>query len=158
MENMKYFVPQEFIPKELWDYLNNKFGNGALGMRYINPKIIVFMEWLRETLGKPITINTWYLNLPPQYTFDGRCLRLPSDKQYRISSDHNYSMAIDFDVQGMAAEDVRQLVLNTYATQFLALGGVSMEKGTNWVHVGFAVLTDGWSADMHNGIAMVNVV
>jgi len=155
---MTNFIEQEFIPKELWDYFTNKYGEGTgtLGMRYINPKIVTFMEWLRSTLGKPITINNWHKNLPPENTFDGRCLRLPSDSAYRISSDHNFSMAIDFDVQGMQAEEVRQVLITKYSTDFLRLGAFTMEKGTNWVHVGFADLTsNGWTCEKQNGIGLI---
>jgi hypothetical protein len=153
---MTNFIEQEFIPKEIWDYFVTKYGDGKLGMRYINPKIIAFMEWVRSTFGVPVTINNWHKGLPPEQTFDGRCLRLPSDSAYKLSSDHNYSMAVDFDVQGMLAEDVRQAFINKYSTDFLRLGATSMEKGTNWVHVGFADLGgSGWSPDKQNGIYLV---
>jgi hypothetical protein len=156
---MKNFVEQEFIPKQLWDYFQNnpKYNNGKLAMRHINPKIIAFMEWTRTTFGKPITVNNWHLNLSStEQTFDGRCLRLPSDSAYKISSDHNYSMAIDFDVEGMEAEEVRQAYIYTYSSFFLALGATTLEKAQNWVHVGFADLNCGWTPEKQSGIWLVN--
>ena len=152
---MKYFVEQEFIPKETWNYFAAKYGSGILGMRYIDARIPVFMDWLRETLGKSITINTWHLPSPPE-VFDGRCLRLPDDPVYKQYSEHAYGRAVDFDVADMAAEDVRQAILNKYAAGFLGLGATTMEKGTNWVHVGFGDLSDGWTPEKQNGIWLVN--
>lgn len=153
---MKYFIPQEYLPKETWDYFKSKYGNGALGMRYVDSKIPIFMDWLRETLGKSITVNNWHLNLSSDETFDGRCLRLPSDTVYKLYSEHSYGRAIDFDVQGMKAEDVRQLLLTKYSADFLKLGATSMEKNTNWVHVGFADFSSGWSPEKQNGIYLLN--
>jgi len=153
---MKHFVEEEYIPKQLWDYFKTKYNNGKMAMRYINPKIPIFMEWLRNTLGKRIVINTWHLNLAPEQTFDGRCLRLPGDSKYKLTSDHNYGLAVDFEVDGMIAEEVRQALLYTYSSFFLALGATIMEKNTNWVHVGFADLSIGWTPQKICGIYMVN--
>jgi hypothetical protein len=67
-------------------------------------------------------------------------------------------MAIDFVVNDMKAEEVRQLLINTYADYFLNLGATTLEKNVEWVHVGFANLssTYGWYPENKNGIYLVN--
>jgi hypothetical protein len=155
---MDFFMEQEFIPKDTWNYFQQKYGDGKLAMRYIDVKIPIFMDWLRETIGKPITINNWHLNIPSAQgqTYDGRCLRLPNDISYKQYSEHSYGRAVDFTVQNIEAEEIRQLLINKYSEDFFTLGATTLEKNTSWVHVGFADLNCGWTPEKQNGIWLVN--
>lgn len=142
---MQHFKPQELIPQVDW----NKYGE--LAMRYINPKIPLLMDYLREYFASPITINTWHLG---QGGIDGRCMRRPGDSAYRLYSDHSSGNAVDFSVSGIDAPTVQKLILAD-ADNLITMGVTGMENGTpTWTHLSVANL-DSWGT-IQNGIHLLN--
>jgi hypothetical protein len=137
---MQYFKPQEFIPQSDWNQW------GELAMRYINPKLPIIMDYLRDYFASSITINTWHIG----GGIDGRCMRRPGDPAYKLYSDHTSGNAVDFTVSGIEASMVQKLILAD-ADNLISLGVTGMENGTpTWTHLSVADL-DGWGT-IQNGI------
>jgi len=131
---MKHFKVQEFVPRDVYQYL----GDDAL--RLIDPRLIEVMEWLRDELNAPITINNWHLG----GQFQQRGLRpntseIVRSKKTLYLSAHCFGMAADFDVQGMTAEQVRRWI---YANKELMPHAVRLESKVNWVHLDVSNLTN----------------
>ena len=146
---MKYFKPVEYLPKEVHDFC------GDLGMRYIDQKIPLIMDAIRDFFGKPITINNWNIGGDR----NGSCLRLPSNKDYIQFSDHSYGRACDFVVEGVDSISVQLNIVKsiTLSAQLKTLGLTSIEDGTEgWTHIGVSHL-DGWSIPIVNGISLIPI-
>lgn len=146
---MKYFKPYEYLPKEVYD----KFGD--LGMRYINPKIPVLMDIIREFFGKSITINNWKSGGDR----NGSCLRLPNNKDYTQFSDHSFGSACDFIVSGMDSLEIQNSIVSDpiLSLKLVSYGLVSVEDRTpTWTHIGVANM-DGWNVSSKNGIAIIPI-
>ena len=142
---MNHFTVKELVPKEVY----NKYGE--LSLRWINKGVPVVLNFIREFYNKPVNVNN--------AQFDGRTLRLPSNKDYKIMSDHNTGDAVDFDVEEVDSLKVQSDCLkNPSLNKVLLENGVrSIEDGTNgWTHLGFIDL-EGWGLQKKSGIWIVPV-
>lgn len=119
---LKYFKVWELVPKDLY----NKEGEGAI--RVFSPEILEVLEWLREKIGRPITVNTWATGGSFQY----RGFRPKDCNVGALNSAHKKGLAIDFDVKGMTAQEVRDWIHNH--KQELP-HKIRLESGVNWVHL-----------------------
>ena len=148
---MIHFKPFEFIPQKTWNAMRDIYGKpGEAAMRYINPKIPIIMDYLRDYFASPITINNWATG----GGIDGRCLRLPDDPSYKLYSDHTRGNAVDFTVKGIDAPSVQKLILADL-DNLITLGVTGMENGTpTWTHLSVSDL-DGWGT-IQNGIHLLN--
>jgi hypothetical protein len=148
---IKSFDCREFIPKEAWNFWQNRDGNGDLGMRFINIKIPILMQFLRDSYGKPIIINNWHVG----GNLDGRCYRLPDDNAYTLYSDHSRGDAVDFNVEGLTSDQVYQDMLYKYSADLIRLGVTSMEQNTEgWTHLGLSDVSL-WGFSQQNGIKLI---
>ena len=89
--------------------------------------------WIRETLGRPMTANNWKAG----GQFSQRGYRTNDDQvckaqKFVPGSAHFKGKALDFDVKGMTAEQVRKWLFDN---QEEAPVRFRVEKGVNWVHV-----------------------
>ena len=124
-ENMyicKNFKIYELVPQELItlpeEYLWGLFDQNLLRV----------IDRLRDELGKPITINTWKNN----GEFSLRGFRPKSTKIGAKNSPHKKGKALDFDVFGMTAQQVRDYIIKNHA-KFPEIK--RMEKDVTWVHI-----------------------
>ncbi|WP_347368006.1 D-Ala-D-Ala carboxypeptidase family metallohydrolase [Vibrio vulnificus] len=127
MYKSKYFKAYELVPADIF----NKRGEAALEL--IDPRLLITLDQLREKLQKPITINNYKWN----GAFSQRGLRsrsfYKSDKDYQDSlSQHKYGRAVDFDVKGMTAQQVREFI---HANRSMFPYITFIETDVNWVHV-----------------------
>lgn len=112
----------------------NKYGETA--WQFIDPRLLITLDWLREHLGKPITINDWYWK--GRFTQRGiRCNMDPmmvslTEKGKVYCSPHPFGQAADFDVKGMTAEQVRNWI-NEHQDELPY--PIRMELGVNWNHL-----------------------
>ena len=99
--------------------------------------------WVREGIGRPIYANNWILYEklkqanPRLVKFEQRGYRTNDDpdckrQKFATKSAHFEGKALDFDVQGMTAQQVRVWL---YDNQDSAPIRFRVEKGVNWVHV-----------------------
>ena len=111
---LEYFDVEELVSSGAYNkykHLGNYFFLARFDIRLLETILTI-----REAINKPITINNWKWG----GKFDERGLRDTSTPmvQKRAKNDdswlsgHCLSMAIDFDVKGMTANDVRQWLLD----------------------------------------------
>lgn len=149
-----FFQVAEFVPKGLYQYAVTKWNDGDLSIRFINPILIKIATYIRTKYQKPVQINTYNSG----GDVDGRCLRLPGDANYMLTSDHNYNNAIDFNVVGVDSLQVQKDVLNIYASDLIAMGVTGMENGTvGWTHLGISNLQQWTNISAINGIKLIPI-
>lgn len=128
----QYFTIEEFVDAAV----SAKYGRRA--WRFFDPRLLEVMLWIRETLGKPITINNWKRG----GVFDERGLRtnvspLVRNKSGLYLSAHLRGAAVDFDVKGMTSVEVRDwLEENAKAIPHkIRLEDKMRGKPISWVHL-----------------------
>lgn len=103
LEKIKtYFSIEELVDETV----ANRFGESA--WRFFDPRLLHNLLWIRVNIDKPITINNWKWG----GSFDERGLRtnispLVKSKSNLYLTAHLRGAAVDFDVEGMNANEVR---------------------------------------------------
>ena len=121
----KYFDKEEVLSKHAID------AGGDYDL--LDTDLQKLVVWIREALGRPMTANTWKSG----GQFSQRGYRTNDDpvckaQKFVPGSAHFKGKALDFDVKGMTAEQVRKWL---YDNQESAPVRFRVEKGVNWVHV-----------------------
>lgn len=125
-----HFSIEELVCKDVHD----KFGDKA--WQFFDPRLIQTIDWIRTRLNKAIFVNSW--DNGGKFDERGlRCIQCPLVKdaiaQNRLyMSPHMLGQAVDFDVQGMVAEEVRQWLVKNKAS---LPHPIRLEKGVTWVHL-----------------------
>jgi hypothetical protein len=123
-----YFDLQELVCPDVF----NKFGDFA--WNFLDPRLLLTLDRIRAKLNKGIIVNNW--SEGGSYDQRGlRCLLCPIVKAKYDSlymSAHLLGKAVDFDVQGLVAEEVREWIIK-YKT--LWPYPIRLEKGVSWVHL-----------------------
>ena len=91
-----HFYLTEFIDPKTYKDL------GEYSIHKIDNNLILIAEYIRNGIGKPVTINTWAVG--GQYKESG--LRDPLTKTGAKKSAHKEGKAIDIKVQGMPSDEV----------------------------------------------------
>ena len=120
-----YFDKQELLSKHVY--------NIGGGYELLHPDLQNLVVWIREKLGRHMFANNWAIG----GQFSQRGYRTNDDpvckaQRFVPGSAHFKGMALDFDVKGMTAEQVRKWL---YENQEDAPVRFRVEKGVNWVHV-----------------------
>jgi hypothetical protein len=121
---LKNFATHEFVPKSTY------IARGEKAIELMDRELLIFIDKLREALDKPITINNWKWG----GTFSFRGLRTEESEFYSRYSQHSYGKALDFDVQGMSGEEVRQWIIKNRELAWVK-PITFIEDAVNWVHV-----------------------
>lgn len=128
----KYFTIQEFVSKDVYD----KYKEDA--WQFICPMLLETLLIIRKELGKPMTINNWHKG----GQFSQRGLRhnqspLVKGKSAMYLSAHLMGKAVDFDVQGMSAVEVRNWLSNNSSILpcKIRLENLMDGKPISWVHL-----------------------
>jgi hypothetical protein len=121
---MHYFKVQELVPEGVYK------DRREASLQLIDNRIVEFIEGLREALGRSITVNNWLWGGEFQY----RGLRTPESGAYSKYSQHTFGRALDFDVQGMTAQEVRNWIINNRDLDFVR-PITFIEGSVNWCHV-----------------------
>lgn len=104
----EHFDIEEFVSKKVHD----KYGEQA--WQFLCPRLLHTIYLIRTNLGKPMTINNWHVG----GKFSQRGLRsnlgyifysMFKKKKIYLSA-HVMGKAVDFDVKGMTAEQVRMWI------------------------------------------------
>lgn len=132
----QYFDLPELVCKDVHD----KFGDKA--WEFFDPRLIEDLFYIRHSLAKPIFVNSWQIGgTLSQRGFRCNLCSLVKAKTLQNAlyvSAHAQGMAVDFDVKGMTAGDVRTWIK---AHSELLPYPCRLEEGVNWVHLD--VRTDG---------------
>ena len=130
MLKSKYFGIDELVSKQV----HQKYGDVA--WMFFDPRLIAVIDWMRETIDRPITCNNWkWGGNFQQRGFRANLDQIVRDKtlQGRLyCSSHNNGQGIDFDVKGMTAEQVRQWLKDNKADIPF---NIRVEDDVSWVHI-----------------------
>ena len=121
----KYFDKEEVLSKHACE-------SGG-GYELLHTDLQKLVVWIREKLGRPMYANNWKSG----GQFSQRGYRTNDDpvckaQKFAPGSAHFKGKALDFDVKGMTAEQVRKWLFDN---QEEAPVRFRVEKGVNWVHV-----------------------
>ena len=120
---MRNFKTQELVDKETYDLL------GENALKLFNPGLLIDLDRLRDDLDKKIIVNTWYWK---QGGYKDRGFRTKKSEVGNLSSQHRIGNAIDFQVEGMDAVDVRTYIMKN-KDRYHTIN--RMEAKVNWVHI-----------------------
>jgi len=119
------FDVRELVPPEIWSVYKER------SVKFVDQRIVNLLEAIRTLCGnKSVTVNNWHYGGKFRY----RGYRPPECKVGAIKSMHRIFKAVDFDVEGMTAEEVRG-VIRMNQVELMKLGLRRMESGVSWVHI-----------------------
>lgn len=121
---LKNFKAHEFVPAAIYK------DRGEKSIQLMDRELVIFIDKLRDELGRKITINNWFWG----GRFSQRGLRTQDSEHYSKYSQHSYGKAIDFDVDGMSAGQVRQWIIDNRNLDWVK-PICFIEDGVSWVHV-----------------------
>ena len=127
---MKHFKTQELVGKQAYQL------HGERAIKFLDEKLLSCLNIVREGLNKTITVNNWHIG----GRFEQRGLRDNTQSIVRNKtakgklylSAHVLGKAVDFDVKGMTAQEVRQWIVDNHE---LFPCKVRLEDGVNCVHL-----------------------
>ena len=129
----KYFKIQELVSRKVYE----KYGNSAWG--FIDERLIITIDSLREFFGEPITVNNWLWGGSLQQ----RGLRANCDdivKENTINdtlyvSQHTLGRAVDFNIKDYSVKEVYDTILNN-KEKFPYIKRIENINSTpTWVHI-----------------------
>ena len=107
---------------------------GSMAWNFFDPRLLLTIDRIRYKFNKPIIINNWHLGGP--FTQRGlRCLLCAEVKKRYDTlymSGHLIGKAVDFDVQGLVAEEVREFIIKNKSIWPYP---IRLEKDVSWVHL-----------------------
>lgn len=123
------FKPQEFMPEKVY---NELVAAGADPMIVMDPLIVYTIDKIRDHFKKSITINNWLFQ-KDGFQFRGFRPRWYTQTAAQYSQ-HYFGRALDFDIDGMKAEEFRSyLKLNPKLDAFSYI--TACEKNLTWIHI-----------------------
>ncbi|MCK5857278.1 MAG: hypothetical protein KAG64_07305 [Bacteroidales bacterium] len=135
MSNIRdYFDIRELVSREVY----NKEGENA--WRFFDPRLIELMLFIREEFNKSIYVNGWFFGK----AFSQRGLRENTGSVVKKKtlegklylSAHVFGQALDFDIKGMSAAEVRDRLVDMADR---LPHPIRLEANVNWVHLDVAV-------------------
>ena len=122
------FYLQEFVDEGTY----KQWGDSSIW--FVDPRIIILAQFIRERLGKPCTINNWHGGGQYQYSgFDP-----PGGYRKATSlSQHRFGRAIDVKIKGMTADEVREDIIGSWEI-YRKAGMTTIEDGAyapSWCHI-----------------------
>lgn len=130
----QYFDIRELVSKCVYD----KYGNDS--WRFLDIRLLHALLIVRQWLNKPIYVNNWAWAKGNEAIFDERGLRANIDDIVKNKTTNNrlylsahiFGKAVDFDVEGMTAGQVRRWIdKNKELFPFQ----LRIEDGVSWVHL-----------------------
>lgn len=127
----KHFNIKEFVSENVY----KKYGEFA--WTFIDERLIITMDALRENLGRPIIINSYGRGLHQRGLRANKDKMVLSKKDYYISQ-HCLGKASDFNVVGMKIIDVYNHILNNLDKYPYITRIENVEKTPTWIHIDVA--------------------
>ncbi len=126
----QYFTIEEFVSKDVF----RKYGDTA--WRFFDKELLENLLFIRENIDKPITINNWLRggNFSQRGLRENTCqiVKSRTDDNKLYLSAHVLGKAVDFDVKGMTAKEVRMWIVENKDRM---PHKVRIERKVNWVHM-----------------------
>lgn len=130
MDLTKDFVLQEFVPPEIYKRW------GLRSIWFVDKRMVLACQWLRDYTGKPVTINDWLWNKDEisNYTLSG--FRPPNCKIGAKLSQHKLKGAVDPKIEDMDGEEIRGIIRSNFHKLNIEFGITTIELGTStWCHM-----------------------
>lgn len=127
MQLTKDFILQEFVPSEIY----TQFGDKSIW--FIDPKIPVIVQALRDIFGVPVVINNWHTG--GHYNNSG--YRTPKCTEGALLSQHRFGRAADLKPSGMTIRAAMDKVKENYP-MLKELGLTTVENIAStptWLHI-----------------------
>lgn len=125
-----YFDIKELVCKHVYD----KFGERA--WVFFDERLLETLFVIRDVLGKPIYVNNWAAggNLTQRGLRCNVCALVAEKTRLGkvYMSAHSQGIGVDFEVQGMSAQRVRDWIVKN---QVFLPYAVRLEKDVTWVHL-----------------------
>lgn len=96
---------------------------------FMDRRIVEYAEKVRNYFKVSITINNWN----NKGSYQNRGWRAKNSPVGAKNSMHKFGKAIDFDVKGLTAEEVRQMIKEDQKL-FYSFGLRRVEEGVSWLH------------------------
>ncbi len=121
------YIPKHFESTELFPIeVVHKYGESV--WQFMDNRLLETIDYIREQLGRPVFVNTRNGVMKFQY----RGYRPNTYKSTLYCSQHLHGRAVDFDVEGMSAAEVRVwLKANAESLPY----PIWVEDGVDWVHI-----------------------
>ena len=127
------FKIYEFVSKNIYTQYKES------SIRFIDFRLILIAQELRNRTGKQVTINNWFWN--GQYKYSG--YRERSCTEGSENSSHRRGTGIDVKIKDMTGEQIRQHIKDNWKI-YKELGVTGIEKDTStWCHI----TTENWNVD-----------
>lgn len=126
MIHIDNFYPSELVCRHIFAVY------GGESLKFIDPRLKAWIEWFRATIDRQMTVNN------KEHDQRGyRCnlcdlVKSKTEEGKLYLSAHTRFQAIDFDVDDMKAEEVRQWI-DRHQKEMPV--NIRIEKDVNWVHV-----------------------
>jgi len=117
MYKPKYFTWQELMPSAEYE---------PYWLILMDERILITLDAIREHYKRPVTVNNWHRG----GTFRNRGFRPMTGDVGAKYSQHRFGRAVDFDVQGISAEQVRNDIRSGLFPEITCI-----ERNVNWVHI-----------------------
>ena len=125
-----YFEIYEFVSPQVYIVHEDD------AWKFIDPRLIETMDFIKASFGKTITINDWWWKgkFTQRGLRDNMCsiVKNKTGNNVLYLSGHVLGMAVDFDVKGYTAEQVRQKLIEM---KDLLPYPIRLEKNVSWVHL-----------------------
>lgn len=134
-EIKQYFDIEELVCPHI------KEVHGEAAWRLFDPRLLEVLLWIRRKVNKPIYANWYDRNLTQRGIRCNLC-QLVKDKSAAgvlYVSPHILAAGIDFDIQGMLAEESRQWIEKNKAG---LPHPIRIERGVSWVHLDVLVISN----------------
>lgn len=131
----KYFSVKELVCPHILGRFN---GREDTALDFLDKNLIEVMLWIRRSIGRPITVNSDALGFTQRGMRCNMCEIVRSKTQAYLSS-HLLGSGVDFDVEGMTAEEVRRWIV---ANKESLPHAIRLERGVCWVHLDVRNETD----------------
>lgn len=124
------FDIRELVPPHIWDLHEQ----GAVDARwFLRPETLDMAQGVRDRYARRVEINNWLFG----GELEERGYRVPSTDVGATYSQHKLGCAIDFEVEGMTADEVREDIARNEQS-FRRMGVTAIESGeyaSTWVHM-----------------------
>lgn len=119
---LRHFIIKELISPEIWVM------DGEQSISHMDKELLISIDQIRDFFNRPVIVNNWHNGGKFKY----RGFRPKDCKIGAKNSMHKLGQAIDFDVVGLTAEEVRGEIIKhrelfPYVTR--------IEAGVNWIHI-----------------------
>jgi len=118
------FIIQEFVPRDVYKIYEER------SSIFIDTRVLWTADAIRDYFNSKVFINNWCFGGKLQY----RGFRPHNSVVGSLYSQHRFGRAIDFDIEGVPAEQVRiEIINNRGHPAFQFIRGIELD--VDWVHI-----------------------